>query len=82
MLQGFKVDIKIKSARFRGQTMTYPIKLFYTSNIPIMLQAALVSNVFFISQLLASKFKVCARSVRVRVGVSLSDRRFMRPFAY
>jgi preprotein translocase subunit SecY len=38
--------------------MTYPIKLFYTSNIPIILQAALVSNVFFISQLLFSKFKV------------------------
>lgn len=56
-LQGFKVDIKIKSQRFRGQTMTYPIKLFYTSNIPIILQAALVSNVFFISQLLFSKFK-------------------------
>jgi hypothetical protein len=56
--QGFKVDIRIKSQRFRGQTMTYPIKLFYTSNIPIILQAALVSNVFFISQLLFSKFKV------------------------
>lgn len=58
LVQGFRVDIRIKSQRFRGQTMTYPIKLFYTSNIPIILQAALVSNVFFISQLLFSKFKV------------------------
>eukprot|EP00123_Amoebidium_parasiticum_P009656 comp19624_c0_seq1/m.23151 comp19624_c0_seq1/g.23151 ORF comp19624_c0_seq1/g.23151 comp19624_c0_seq1/m.23151 type:complete len:475 (-) comp19624_c0_seq1:185-1609(-) len=55
--QGFKVDVPIKSAKYRGQPMSYPIKLFYTSNIPIILQAALVSNVFFISQLLFSKFK-------------------------
>ncbi|XP_049836437.1 protein transport protein Sec61 subunit alpha-like 1 isoform X1 [Schistocerca gregaria] len=54
--QGFRVNLPIKSARFRGQYSTYPIKLFYTSNMPIMLQSALVSNVYFISQMLASKF--------------------------
>eukprot|EP01134_Creolimax_fragrantissima_P002875 CFRG2875T1 len=56
-LQGFKVDLKIKSSKFRGQDMTYPIKLFYTSNIPIILQTALTSNVFFFSQLLFNKFE-------------------------
>jgi len=55
--QGFRVDIPIKSQRVRGQTTTYPIKLFYTSNIPIILQSALVSNLFFISQMLYSKFR-------------------------
>lgn len=54
--QGFRVDLPIKSARQRGQTSTYPIKLFYTSNIPIILQSALVSNLYFISQMLDSKF--------------------------
>eukprot|EP00050_Salpingoeca_kvevrii_P011475 m.15590 g.15590 ORF g.15590 m.15590 type:complete len:496 (+) comp3449_c0_seq1:2-1489(+) len=54
--QGFRVDIPIKSSRVRGQTSTYPIKLFYTSNIPIILQSALVSNIYFISQMLDSKF--------------------------
>ena len=42
--------------RYRGQTGTYPIKLFYTSNIPIILQTALVSNVYFFSQLLYKRF--------------------------
>ncbi|KNC77732.1 protein transporter Sec61 subunit alpha isoform 2 [Sphaeroforma arctica JP610] len=56
-LQGFKIDLKIKSSKFRGQDMTYPIKLFYTSNIPIILQTALTSNVFFFSQLLFNKFE-------------------------
>jgi len=54
--QGFRVDLPIKSARYRGQYSSYPIKLFYTSNIPIILQSALVSNIYIISQMLSSKF--------------------------
>ncbi|CAI8007566.1 Protein transport protein Sec61 subunit alpha isoform 2 [Geodia barretti] len=54
--QGFRVDLPIKSARYRGQYSSYPIKLFYTSNIPIILQSALVSNLYFISQMLYSRF--------------------------
>ena len=48
--QGFRVDLPIKSAQFQGQYSSYPIKLFYTSNIPIILQSALVSNLNVISQ--------------------------------
>ena len=55
--QGFRVDLPIKSARFRGQTSSYPIKLFYTSNIPIILQSALVSNLYVISQVCYPKLK-------------------------
>lgn len=36
---------------------SYPIKLFYTSNTPIILQTALVSNLYFFSQLLYKRFK-------------------------
>lgn len=54
--QGFRVDLPVKYQRFRGQQGTYPIKLFYTSNMPIILQTALVSNLYFISQLLFKKF--------------------------
>jgi protein transport protein SEC61 subunit alpha len=54
--QGFRVDLPIKSARYRGQYSSYPIKLFYTSNIPIILQSALVSNIYIISQMLSTKF--------------------------
>merc|ERR1712136_520567 len=55
--QGFRVDLPIKSARYRGQQSSYPIKLFYTSNMPIILQSALVSNLYMISQMLAVRFK-------------------------
>uniref|UniRef100_A0A3P9P5W4 Protein transport protein SEC61 subunit alpha n=1 Tax=Poecilia reticulata TaxID=8081 RepID=A0A3P9P5W4_POERE len=51
-----RVDLPIKSARYHGQYNTYPIKLFYTSNIPIILHYALVSNLYVISQMLSSFF--------------------------
>merc|ERR1719428_1804824 len=55
--QGFRVDIPITSAKVRGANQAYPVKLFYTSNMPIILQSALVSNVYFFSQLLYKRFK-------------------------
>jgi protein transport protein SEC61 subunit alpha len=54
--QGFRVELPVKSNRVRGHQGTYPIKLFYTSNMPIMLQSAMVSNIFFISQMLFNRF--------------------------
>jgi len=54
--QGFRVDIPVKYQGQRGQQGSYPIKLFYTSNIPIILQTALVSNLYFLSQLLWRRF--------------------------
>jgi len=55
--QGFKVEITISSARQRGYNYPYPIRLFYTSNMPIILFSALISNLFFFSQLLYTNFK-------------------------
>ena len=53
--QGFRVDIRVKS-QAGGPDQQYPIKLFYTSNIPIILQTALVSNLYFLSQMLFRQF--------------------------
>jgi len=56
--QGFRVELRVKNTQSRGLSgQTYPIKLFYTSNIPIILQTALVSNLYFFSQLLYKRFK-------------------------
>merc|ERR1711976_736848 len=55
--QGFRVDLPVTSQKVRGQQGSYPIKLFYTSNIPIILQTALVSNLYLFSQLLYRRFK-------------------------
>jgi protein transport protein SEC61 subunit alpha len=54
--QGWRVDLPIKYTKYRGQSGVYPIKLFYTSNMPIILQTALVSNLYFLSQLLYNRY--------------------------
>jgi protein transport protein SEC61 subunit alpha len=64
--QGFRVDLPIKSARYRGQYSSYPIKLFYTSNIPIILQSALVSNLYVISQVGFGEFHASLTSLTSR----------------
>lgn len=55
-LQGFRVEIPVKSSRQRGVRGSYPVRLFYTSNMPIMLQSALSSQVFLLSQMLYNRF--------------------------
>lgn len=55
-LQGFRVELPVRSTRQRGPYGLYPIRLFYTSNMPIMLQSALSSNIFLVSQMLFTKF--------------------------
>ena len=54
-LQGFKVTLTRKHKQ-SGMTQPHDIKLFYTSNIPIILQTALVSNLYFVSQLLWKRY--------------------------
>ena len=56
VVQGFRVDLPVRSKQRRGHQQNYPIKLFYTSNMPIILQSALVSNLYFISQLLYKRY--------------------------
>lgn len=54
--QGWRVDLPLYHRKNRSFAETYPIKLFYTSNMPIILQTALVQNVYFISQLLYNRY--------------------------
>jgi len=56
-IQGFRVDLPIKDVKVRGgPTRMFPIKLFYNSNIPVIFQTALVSNLYFFSQLLHKRY--------------------------
>ena len=55
--QGWKIEFRLSSLKMRGVESTFPVKLFYTSSTPIILQTALVSNLYFISQILYRRFK-------------------------
>ncbi len=52
-LEGVRIEVPISSARFKGFTATYPIKLLYVSNIPVILVAALIADFEFFFSILA-----------------------------
>ncbi|ABK76961.1 preprotein translocase subunit [Cenarchaeum symbiosum A] len=54
--QGMKIEIPIVSTKYRGFSATYPIKLMYVSNIPVILASALTANAIFIGQMFWSNF--------------------------
>ena len=54
--QGMKVEIPIVSTKYRGFAATYPIKLMYVSNIPVILATALTANAVFLGQMFWSNF--------------------------
>jgi len=51
--QAMKVEIPLSFGRVRGQGIRWPLNFFYTSNIPVILMAALLANV----QLFATLFE-------------------------
>ena len=55
-IQGMRVEIPISYARYRGFRGRYPISLLYVSNIPVIFASALFANVYFISQILWSRY--------------------------
>jgi len=56
-IEGIKSYISLSSDRVRNVNDKYEVKLLYTSNMPIILQSGLISNLFAITQLLYDKFK-------------------------
>ena len=54
--QAIKVEIPIVSTKYRGFSATYPIKLMYVSNIPVILASALTANAVFIGQMMWANF--------------------------
>lgn len=49
-LESVRVEIPLQYARYRGFRGRYPIKFFYTSNIPVILVWALYANALLLAQ--------------------------------
>ncbi len=49
--QSMKVEIPLSFGRVRGHGIRWPLKFFYTSNIPVILVAALLANIQLWTQL-------------------------------
>ena len=55
-IEGIRIEIPITSTKYRGFQGTYPIKLLYVSNVPVILVSALTANLMFLAQTLWSSF--------------------------
>ena len=54
-LNGIKYEIRLRSTRMRGVERSYPIRPFNTQ-IPVILQAAIVQNIYMMSQILSKRY--------------------------
>lgn len=57
-LDNLKIDIPISYAKFKGFGGRYPVKFLYVSNIPVILVSSLFMDVYFVSQIIWSRFNI------------------------
>ncbi|MFX0108584.1 MAG: preprotein translocase subunit SecY, partial [Candidatus Hodarchaeota archaeon] len=55
-METVRVEIPLQYAKYRGMKARYPIKLLYTSNIPVILAQALYANILFFGQIIYTNF--------------------------
>ena len=55
-MESVRVEIPLQYAKYRGMKARYPIKLLYTSNIPVILAQALYANILFFGQIIHGAF--------------------------
>ncbi|MFQ5831157.1 MAG: preprotein translocase subunit SecY [Candidatus Thorarchaeota archaeon] len=55
-MESVRVEIPLQYAKYRGMKARYPIKLLYTSNIPVILAQALFANILFFGQIISTNF--------------------------
>lgn len=53
---GMRVEVPVSYARYRGFKGRFPLKLLYVSNIPVIFAAALFGNIYFVSQIVWSRY--------------------------
>jgi preprotein translocase SecY subunit len=52
--ESMRIEIPISYAQYKGIRSTYPIKLLYVSNIPVILTSAVFADIYFIAQMVWS----------------------------
>ncbi|MGC9116096.1 MAG: preprotein translocase subunit SecY [Conexivisphaera sp.] len=68
-LEGIRIEVPVASSQYRGIAGTYPIKLLYVSNVPVILVAALLANF----QMIASWWASWARTSGVWYASALAQ---------
>ena len=54
--EGVRVEIPISHSRFAGYRGTYPVKLLYVSNVPVILASTVFTNIYYLASIVWSRF--------------------------
>lgn len=54
--EGMKLELPVAYARYRGFRGRFPVKFLYVSNIPVILVSSLFMDVYFVAQIIWSRF--------------------------
>ncbi|GBC70721.1 Protein translocase subunit SecY [Candidatus Calditenuaceae archaeon HR02] len=55
-LEGVRVNIPISHSRYSGFRGTYPIKLLYVSNVPVIFASTIFTNIYYLSSIVWSRY--------------------------
>lgn len=70
--QSLKVEVPLSFGRLRGFGMRWPLAFFYTSVIPVILAAALVSNIQLFARLAQNAAEACVKGASCSLGSSIA----------
>ncbi|MEM2093696.1 MAG: preprotein translocase subunit SecY [Candidatus Bathyarchaeia archaeon] len=62
-MEALKVEIPISYAKYRGFRGQYPVKFLYVSNIPVILVSSLFMDVYFVAQIIWSRFNAAGDNI-------------------
>jgi preprotein translocase subunit SecY len=72
--QSLKVEVPLSFGRLRGFAVRWPLAFFYTSVIPVILAAALISNIQLFARLVQNAAEVCIKGASCGLGAKIATK--------
>jgi preprotein translocase subunit SecY len=73
-MQSLKVEVPLSFGKLRGFGMRWPLAFFYTSVIPVILAAALISNMQLFARLAQNAAEACANGASCGFGALIASK--------
>lgn len=73
-MQSLKVEVPLSFGRLRGFGMRWPLAFFYTSVIPVILAAALISNIQLFARLAQNAAEACLKGATCGLGAVIASK--------
>ena len=81
-LQALRVEIPISYAQYRGFRGRYPVNLLYVSNLPLILVSSLFMDIYFVVQIIMTRFNPLGDNIWLNWLGTFSDNEATGGLAY